>query len=155
MQTYFRILRYAKRYWKHITASVVCTVFYSVFSGTSIYLFIPLLDVLFHPEKINTGQVSETLKIPFGLGSLLQHAKEAFVQFVAEKDALRIVAAQKDGDFTKIPAVVDDIIDQRPERSKAEASGDHDEIVSFEYAYRETFAERSADTDFIPDIQPV
>jgi subfamily B ATP-binding cassette protein MsbA len=91
LQTYFRVLRYAKRYWKHITASIVCTVFYSMFSGASIYLFIPLLDVLFHPEKINSGQVSDTLKIPFGLGSVLQHAKEAFVQLVfsgSQLDAL-------------------------------------------------------------------
>src|SRR5689334_4821407 len=82
LTTYLRILRYARRYWKHITASVVSTIWYSLFSGVSIYLFIPLLDVLFHPEKVNSGEVSDTLKIPFGLGAVLREAKEAFVHFV-------------------------------------------------------------------------
>ncbi|HTK83090.1 MAG TPA: ABC transporter ATP-binding protein [Bacteroidota bacterium] len=82
LATYLRILRYARRYWDHIAASVVSTVLYSLFSGVSIYLFIPLLDVLFHPEKINSGEVSDTLKIPFGLGTVLRDAKDAFVHFV-------------------------------------------------------------------------
>ncbi|HEV8539254.1 MAG TPA: ABC transporter ATP-binding protein [Bacteroidota bacterium] len=82
IKTYLRVLRYTRRYWKHIAVSTVCTVMYSLFSGISIYLFIPLLDVLFHPEKIVGGQAADVLKIPFGLGGVLNHLKQTFVELV-------------------------------------------------------------------------
>jgi len=48
MMTYFRILRFVKPYWKRIIFSSISTIFYSIFSGLSVYLFIPLLQMLFH-----------------------------------------------------------------------------------------------------------
>ena len=47
MKIFFRILRYLRPYWKRLALSIVCTVFYSVFSGASIYLSIPLVETLF------------------------------------------------------------------------------------------------------------
>ncbi|MBI5214619.1 MAG: ABC transporter ATP-binding protein [Ignavibacteriae bacterium] len=88
---YKRILLYAKPYWKHISGSIACTVFYSLFSGVSIFLFIPLLDILFHPEKMQQQVAPETLSVPFGLESVFGSLKEALLSFVfsgTQMDAL-------------------------------------------------------------------
>ncbi|MBP1655383.1 MAG: antibiotic transporter ATP-binding protein [Bacteroidetes bacterium] len=48
MGTYRRILLHLKPYWATLGVSVFCSLMYSVFSGFSIYLTIPLLETLFH-----------------------------------------------------------------------------------------------------------
>ncbi len=55
MNIYLRIFRYVKPYWKHLTASIVFTIFFSVFSGLSIYLTIPLLETLFDQDYAEGG----------------------------------------------------------------------------------------------------
>src|SRR3972149_3916292 len=47
MTTFFRILSYVRPYWRTLILSMACTVFFSIFSGASIYLTIPLLETLF------------------------------------------------------------------------------------------------------------
>ncbi len=47
LKIYFRLLRYVRPYKKFLGASMMATVFYSVFSGASIYLIVPLLNTLF------------------------------------------------------------------------------------------------------------
>lgn len=44
---YLRLLRYVLPYKKFLASSISATVFYSVFSGASIYLILPLLNTLF------------------------------------------------------------------------------------------------------------
>jgi subfamily B ATP-binding cassette protein MsbA len=75
LETYLRILRFARPYWKHIATSVSATVLYSAFSGASIYLFIPLLDILFHPERLPEQASSQTGAFPLGLGGSIAAAK--------------------------------------------------------------------------------
>ncbi len=86
LQTYFRILRFSRPYWKHITTSVGCTILYSVFSGASIYLFIPLLDVLFHPEKISEQGAAQGAgqggALPAGLTDAATSLKQWFLALV-------------------------------------------------------------------------
>ncbi len=58
MNTYFRILKFVKPYWKHLSLSIFSTLFFSLLSGASIYLTIPLLSTLFQESKkhiVNTG----------------------------------------------------------------------------------------------------
>ncbi len=55
MNIYIRIFSYVKPYWKHLTASIIFTVFFSVFSGLSIYLTIPLLETLFDQDYAEGG----------------------------------------------------------------------------------------------------
>lgn len=65
MKTYFRILNYIKPYWKHLTASVIFSIFQALLNGASIYLAIPLLDTLFQQSgssAVSTPQVSANLK---------------------------------------------------------------------------------------------
>jgi len=45
--TYRRVLQYLRPYWHKLVASIVCSIMFSVFSGMSIYLTIPLLETLF------------------------------------------------------------------------------------------------------------
>lgn len=50
MSFYTRVLRYLRPYWLKLAASVGCSFMFSIFSGMSIYLIIPLLETLFfHP----------------------------------------------------------------------------------------------------------
>ena len=51
MDIFYRILSYAKPFWKHLLASVVSTIFYTAMNGLSIYLTIPLLGTLFNEDN--------------------------------------------------------------------------------------------------------
>ncbi len=51
MNTYRRILSFVKPYRKHLATAIICTVFFSLLHGASIYLTIPLLDTLFQQTK--------------------------------------------------------------------------------------------------------
>ena len=58
MKTYFRILKFVKPYWKHLTASVFCTILFALLSGASVYLSIPLLETLFQESS---GDILQTI----------------------------------------------------------------------------------------------
>jgi ATP-binding cassette, subfamily B, bacterial MsbA len=47
MRIFLRIVGYVRPYWKWLTLSILCTFVFSLFSGASIYLTIPLLQTLF------------------------------------------------------------------------------------------------------------
>jgi subfamily B ATP-binding cassette protein MsbA len=47
MSTYARVLHYLRPYKSRLVASIACSLLFSVFSGLSIYLTIPLLETLF------------------------------------------------------------------------------------------------------------
>ncbi len=49
-KVYLRIMKYVKPYWRHLIGVLITTVFFSIFSGLSIYLTIPLLETLFQSE---------------------------------------------------------------------------------------------------------
>ena len=103
LQTYFRVIRYVKPYWKHVTASIVSTILYSIFNGVSIYLFIPLLDILFHPEKMGNNQPAQALNLPFGVSGWFEHMKNAFLLFIfggTQMDALLKICIIILGAFT-------------------------------------------------------
>ncbi len=91
---YLRIVRCAKPYWRHVASSIAFTIFYSVFSGLSIGLFIPLLDLLFHPEKMKGAESADTLKLPFS--DALQGIKKGLFDYVfgvSQIDALVKICA--------------------------------------------------------------
>jgi subfamily B ATP-binding cassette protein MsbA len=47
MNTYIRILRFIRPFRIRLALSILCSIFFSIFSGVSIYLIIPLLETLF------------------------------------------------------------------------------------------------------------
>lgn len=92
IETYRRILRYVRPYWKHLSVSVVCTVLFSLFSGVSIYLVIPLLDTLFYQQ--GAAEVVQSVpgpQLPGWFDSLKETVSQSFNAFVfvgSQLDAL-------------------------------------------------------------------
>ncbi len=80
MKIYLRILRFVRPYWGKVAGSVACTVAYSLLSGISISLFIPLLEILFHPGSATSGPTA--LPLPAGFSRLLGQAREDVVAFM-------------------------------------------------------------------------
>ncbi len=58
MSIYRRVLTYMRPYRKRLVLSVVCSIIYSIFSGVSIYLIIPLLETLFGGASSASAPVS-------------------------------------------------------------------------------------------------
>ena len=56
MKVYFRLLNYAKKYKSYLLSSIILSVLFSIFSGISVYLTIPLLKTLFLSQ---TSQADE------------------------------------------------------------------------------------------------
>jgi ATP-binding cassette, subfamily B, bacterial MsbA len=77
MNTYIRILRYIRPFRLRLALSVLCSIFFSIFSGVSIYLIIPLLETLF------AGNTPARSAVPAVTGSFLPgwllEAKDAVV----------------------------------------------------------------------------
>ena len=92
MRSYFRIARFIRPYWRRIALSISCTAFYSVFSGISIYLFIPLLDMLFHPERgTQVAAPAVGVGVPVGITKVfsdLWNSLQGFVFAGSRMDAL-------------------------------------------------------------------
>ena len=85
MAIFLRLLTYVKKYWRHLTISVLCTVFFSLFSGVSIYLSIPLLDTLFNPSETHLVQAipeGKTSEVQTWIGGRIKGISESFQQFV-------------------------------------------------------------------------
>lgn len=61
MNTYLRIIRYVKPYWKHLVLTFLFTIFYALLNGASVYLTIPLLDTLF--QESATKKVQQQTQI--------------------------------------------------------------------------------------------
>jgi subfamily B ATP-binding cassette protein MsbA len=58
---YFRVINYVKPYWRHLIGVLLTTIFFTIFSGLSIYLTIPLLETLFQTEiQAENQNVSST-----------------------------------------------------------------------------------------------
>ncbi len=69
MNTYKRILKFVKPYWRHLAISIVCTIFFAIFNGLSVYLTIPLLDTLFQQQGVQP-EVSQSISIDQAKGVL-------------------------------------------------------------------------------------
>ncbi|MFQ5799390.1 MAG: ABC transporter ATP-binding protein [Bacteroidota bacterium] len=89
VQIYRRILRFVRPYWRHLIISVVCTVFFSLFSGVSIYLVIPLLDTLFNQTaSAELVEAAPGPQLPGWFESLKESVSDSFNSFVFGGDQL-------------------------------------------------------------------
>lgn len=86
MKIFLRILSFVKPFWKHLSASIVSIVFYTLMNGLSIYLTIPLLDTLFNQnnvevaEKVSTNPTSSF--IPDWIINFVDSVKEGFQEYI-------------------------------------------------------------------------
>lgn len=89
MKTYLRIISYAKKYWKHLVVSIICTILFASFNGLSVYLTIPLLDTLFQEsggmvktEETSTVQDDYSSFLPDPIEDVKNEITELFNDFV-------------------------------------------------------------------------
>ncbi len=85
MNTYKRILKFVKPYWKHLAISIVCTILFAILNGLSVYLTIPLLDTLFQQQGKQTQTTSITQApgaLPHWIIKLEEDITTAFNKFV-------------------------------------------------------------------------
>ncbi len=69
MRTFRRVLSYLRPYQTYLGASVVCTLFFTLFSGLMVWMLMPTLETLFEPEQVIAGAsagASETAALPAG-----------------------------------------------------------------------------------------
>jgi len=52
MHIYLRIIRYVKPYWAHLTGSILCVLFFVVFSSVSLFSIMPFLSTIFGTESV-------------------------------------------------------------------------------------------------------
>jgi subfamily B ATP-binding cassette protein MsbA len=94
MAIFLRILSFVRPYWRTIVLSVTCTIFFSFFSGTSIYLTIPLLETLFEQTPIEIGAIQTPPKnqlVPNEVVTVKQHIERTVRDFLftgSKSDAL-------------------------------------------------------------------
>lgn len=75
LKVFFRVLGYVRPYWKHLVLSIFFTILFSIFSGVSIYLAIPLLETLFSQDYISAlGKIGASS----GTGFFNEMKKEFF-----------------------------------------------------------------------------
>lgn len=85
LSTFFRILSYVRPYWRTLILSVLCTILFSVFSGASIYLTIPLLETLFDQTPIEISAVQTPPKnqlVPNEIVTVKQHVESTLRKFL-------------------------------------------------------------------------
>lgn len=91
MNTYRRTLKYVKPYWKHLTLSVIFTVFYSLLNGASVYLSIPLLDTLFQQSGVKPASPASSPAATGWLNSIIQSISEWFRNLIFTGDVIEIL----------------------------------------------------------------
>lgn len=87
MKTYIRLLGYIKKYKVKIFASVIMSVFFSIFSAVSVYLTIPLLKTLFLDNNASGSTHTETADIT-GLYDKIQRYFDIFIFNNGKEEAL-------------------------------------------------------------------
>ncbi len=92
MSIYWRVVRYLKPYSRRLILSILCSIVFSVFSGVSIYLTIPLLETLFHTgAAVPVTPVSSTASsiLPDWLIQMKEGITSTFQQWVFSADPAR------------------------------------------------------------------
>lgn len=76
LKVFLRVLRYVRPYWRQLSLSIFFTILFSLFSGVSIYLAIPLLETLFSQDYISALSKFGSSK------GFLGDLKQAFFSFL-------------------------------------------------------------------------
>ncbi len=79
LKIYLRLLGYVRPYKKYLSASITATVFYSLFSGVSVGLVIPLLNTLFNQSSAKVAALPASATF---LEKLRFHAETIVNQFL-------------------------------------------------------------------------
>jgi subfamily B ATP-binding cassette protein MsbA len=93
MNTYTRILKYVKPYWKNLILIFILSLLYAVLNGLSIYLIIPLLDTLFSSSTIQHLNSTQNLQstssfLPDFINNFKETVTQWFNNFVYSGDKI-------------------------------------------------------------------
>jgi subfamily B ATP-binding cassette protein MsbA len=93
MKTYLRILGYVKAYWVHLTGSLFCIFFYTVFSSASLISVVPFLDMIFYgtanteaPGPSDSQAHPQTFKVPQALQESKANIEQAVYNWLLRGD---------------------------------------------------------------------
>ncbi len=91
MSTYRRVLGYLRPYWTLVVISIFCSIVFSIFSGVSIYLTIPLLETLFNQNPAAAAAAPAPVAaaqhiVPSWVAGLKDSLGEAFKGLVFRPD---------------------------------------------------------------------
>ena len=85
MDIFLRILAYVKPFWKHLLVAILNTFMFALMNGLSIYLTIPLLDILFQQKSVETVKKtasSNSSFIPDWLEAMVENISTSFQNYV-------------------------------------------------------------------------
>ncbi|RMD99334.1 MAG: ABC transporter ATP-binding protein, partial [Calditrichaeota bacterium] len=99
MNIYLRILRYVRKYWLHLGGSLICIIFFTLFSSASLVSIIPFLKVIFQqemsaaPSPAASPEQLAPPKLAGGLTHKIDQFKVMLEQWVLATE--RVVALEK------------------------------------------------------------
>ena len=82
MDTYKKILKFAFSYWQYIILSILCTIFFALLNGVSVYMAIPLLDTLFQEGGKTAQQVTVAVNSSQSWFDSIKHSINQFLTSV-------------------------------------------------------------------------
>lgn len=97
MNTYRRIVSFIVPFWKHIIVAIICSFFFSILHGASVYLSIPLLDTLFlQSDKTTQTKVQKddggiSSLVPDWLNDAIADLSDQFHNFIFSGDTSEIL----------------------------------------------------------------
>jgi len=87
LDIFLRILAYVKPFWKHLLAAILNTFMFALMNGLSIYLTIPLLDILFEQKSAETVKKtasSSSSFIPDWIETMVENISTSFQNYVLD-----------------------------------------------------------------------
>jgi len=87
LNIFLRILAYVKPFWKHLLAAILNTFMFALMNGLSIYLTIPLLDILFEQKSAETVKKtasSSSSFIPDWIETMVENISTSFQNYVLD-----------------------------------------------------------------------
>ncbi len=85
MRTFLRLMSYVRPHWKSLSAALVCMVFFAFFSGFSIGMISPFMEVLFQKHSLQERQeLREDVQIDISGPNALQQIR-TYIELKAQK----------------------------------------------------------------------
>ncbi len=94
MEIFLRILAYVKPFWKHLFVAIANMIMFAILNGLSIYLTIPLLDILFKQTDSNSVKKvasSNSSILPDWLNQIVENISNSFQNYVLSGDTKEIL----------------------------------------------------------------
>jgi len=94
LDIFLRILAYVKPFWKHLFVAIANMIMFAVMNGLSIYLTIPLLDILFKqtdPNSVKKVATSNSSFLPDWLNQIVENISNSFQNYVLAGDTKEVL----------------------------------------------------------------